>query len=372
LNIIWIIVISAAGLYSILILSYIAGWYRLPRFIRLKEHPPDPVTLIIPVRNEEQNIQSLLAGIESQDYPPDKTEVLFINDHSEDNTRQEILSGRGNRNITIIDLSDRENGKKNAVRRGLEECKTSIVLMLDADSEIYESWISEMTSCLVRTGSRLVFGPVRYRARNHWEKIQKLELFSLVGTGAAACGLKSPIMCNFTNMICYREDYLRFFNENDQKAASGDDIFFLLWMKKQFPGRISFLKSPGSVIETAPSRGFRSFIQQRLRWTSKSRFYRDPHILLSAITVFLVNFLLLLLLAGLMVDPRLWKPFMVLFIIKTVADFIFLLPVTKYYGSGEVLIYFLPVQLVYFIYVNFITFAGNLMPVFWKGRKVKI
>ena len=253
MNIIWIIVISIAGLYSILISTYLAGWFRLPVFKPAKDRAIPPVTLIIPVRDEEKNIRPLLDSIAGQDYPADKTTIIFVDDHSQDNTCREILSGKTGRHVRIIELPGPDHGKKSAIRIGLEQCKTDIVLMLDADSVLYERWITEMTDHLIQSSSRLVFGPVRYLARNPWEKIQQLEFFSLVGTGAAACGLNNPIMCNGTNMICYRNDYLEFFNEEKQKAVSGDDVFFLLWIKKHFPGRITFLKSPDSIIDTTPS-----------------------------------------------------------------------------------------------------------------------
>jgi len=372
LNSIWIIVISISGLYFFLILSYLAGWFRLPEFKRRKDGAIIRVTVIIPVRNEENHIGPLLAGIADQDFPSDQIAVLFVDDHSEDGTRQKILSVKSDLDVRIIDLHDADHGKKSAIRAGLQECDTEIVLLLDADSVLYNEWITDMTGQLIHSSSRLVFGPVRYLARNTWERIQQLELFSLVGTGAGACGLKNPILCNGTNMICYRKDYLDFFSAEKQKAVSGDDIFFLLWIKKQFPGQISYIKSPDSIIDTAPSPGPGSFIRQRLRWTSKSRFYKDPHIIFSAVTVFLVNFLLLLLLFGTIFMVQLWKPFIIMYSVKMVTDFIFLSFVTRYYRAGRILIYFIPLQMVYFIYVNFIAIAGNLLPVHWKGRIKKI
>ena len=372
MNSIWIIVISTAGLYSFLILSYLAGWFRLPEFKGRKDRAKIPVTLIIPIRNEEKNIGPLLDGIAGQDYPADMVTVVFVDDHSEDNSCQEILSGKSGQHIRIIELSGPEQGKKSAIRKGLEHSETDIVLMLDADSILYGWWISDMTDQLIHSSSRMVFGPVRYLALNPWDRIQQLELFSLVGTSAAACGLSNPIMCNGTNMICYRNDYLDFFNEEKQKAVSGDDVFFLLWIKKRFPGQITFLKSPDSIIDTTPSPGPGSFIRQRLRWTSKSRFYKDPHIIFSAITVFLVNFSLLFLLCGILFNGAFWKPFIILYSVKIVTDFIFLFFVTSYYRARRVLIYFIPIQMVYFIYVNFIAVAGNLLPVYWKGRIKKI
>ena len=81
---------------------------------------------------------------------------------------------------------------------------------------------------------------------------------------------------------------------------------------------------------------------------------------------------MLFLLGGTIFRTRLWKPFLFLFLVKMFTDFLFLFPVTKYYRSARILIYFLPLQMLHFIYVNFIGIAGNLLPVSWKRRKIKL
>jgi biofilm PGA synthesis N-glycosyltransferase PgaC len=48
--------------------------------------PYEFISIIIPFRNEEENIIANLKSIESQFYPPDKFEVIYVNDFSEDNS----------------------------------------------------------------------------------------------------------------------------------------------------------------------------------------------------------------------------------------------------------------------------------------------
>jgi glycosyltransferase involved in cell wall biosynthesis len=47
-------------------------------------------SVIIPARNEEENIQNCLRSILEQDYPAELFEVIVINDHSTDGTEDII------------------------------------------------------------------------------------------------------------------------------------------------------------------------------------------------------------------------------------------------------------------------------------------
>ena len=46
------------------------------------------VTLVIPARNEEGNIEECLRGISEQDYPKDLYEIIVADGHSIDRTRE--------------------------------------------------------------------------------------------------------------------------------------------------------------------------------------------------------------------------------------------------------------------------------------------
>ena len=78
--------ISLFALYSILILYYCTGWQELKPYSQPNQEAFTKISLIIPARNEEENIGKLLSSIERQTYPKHLYEVIIIDDHSTDNT----------------------------------------------------------------------------------------------------------------------------------------------------------------------------------------------------------------------------------------------------------------------------------------------
>ena len=55
--------------------------------IRLPAGTPT-VSIVIPVRNEEQFIEACLASVLAQDYPADRVEILLVDGMSTDRTRE--------------------------------------------------------------------------------------------------------------------------------------------------------------------------------------------------------------------------------------------------------------------------------------------
>ena len=69
--------------------------------------------------------------------------------------------------------------------------------------------------------------------------------------------------------------------------------------------------------------------------------------------------------------PVLWLMAAGMLAIKTVAEYLFLLPVAKFFDNRWVLKYFAvlqPVHILYIISAGFLGFFGNYT---WKGRSVK-
>lgn len=330
------------------------------------------LSVVIPVRNEALNIHSLLHDLVSQDYPKERFEVVFIDDHSEDATYQLINNFNSELNIRIFQLADEKSGKKAALIKGLTEAHSDLVLTTDGDCRLNKSWISGMAECYSSRPAKLVFGAVFYSvSKKIWEMMQNLEFLSLVASGAGLAGINRPVLCNAANMGFDRKLYLQFANHHQASQISGDDIFFLHWIKQQYPDEIHFLKSPSSFVETSPSKSPGDFVNQRMRWTSKSRYYHDPHLIFTAVVVFIVSFsLLVLLVCSIFSKLFLWG-FIVLFFVKCQADFVFLYRITTYYKTRYLLKFFLPLEVIYFFYISIIGIAGNLLSFRWKGRKRK-
>jgi len=84
--------------FALLLLNYI---YFLADIIRglnkfSKNDPtiiPDEfITIIIPFRNESDNILLSLSSLASQNYPQEKFEVIYVNDSSTDDSYEKILT----------------------------------------------------------------------------------------------------------------------------------------------------------------------------------------------------------------------------------------------------------------------------------------
>jgi biofilm PGA synthesis N-glycosyltransferase PgaC len=367
----WTFIIILCTLYLLLIGSFLFGWNRIKEFNKTGVRNQPFLSVVIPIRNESSSIENLLTDLSLQDYPEEKFEVILVDDHSNDFTLQLINQFNTNIKCRIIQLGDHEYGKKAALIKGLKASNSDLVLTTDGDCRLKKYWISEMAEFYSSRPAKLIFGPVLFsNKKTFWNKMQSLEFLSLVTGAAGLAGIHRPILCNAANMGFDRKSYLRFANHHPSEIVSGDDIFYLHWLKKKYPDEIHFLKSHSSFVVTTPPENPRDFIGQRIRWTSKSRYYRDCHLILTALIIFIVSFSLLCLLAGSIFCKLSLQGFLLLFIIKGIADFIFLHRITSFFHIRHLLRVFIPLEFVYFFYVSIIGIAGNLFSFSWKGRKI--
>lgn len=370
---IWLIIGIIGWLYIIMVCFIIFGWIRTKTFICKDIQEPPSLSVIIPVRNESAQLSDLLTDLNNQDYPHEKFEVIIVNDHSDhfsENIRNDF---RDNTKIRILHLDKNESGKKSAIKKGLLASNSDLILTTDADCRIRKEWISEMVNFLVSKQVKLVFGSVQLtKSRKLFDWFQSLEFLSLVASGAGFAGNGHPIFCNAANMGYERKTYIQYLEEKGSDfSVSGDDVLFLLWLKKKYPGKIGFIKSLTAQVESKPAASLNEFINQRLRWTSKSRYYRDFMIIITSLIVYITSLSLFLLMAGSFFSRLLMTGFICLLLLKCFVDFIFLFVITGYYRNRYLLSVFFPLEIIHFIYISIIGFAGNLFAFDWKGRKNK-
>ncbi|HOZ21248.1 MAG TPA: glycosyltransferase [bacterium] len=102
-----------------------------------KNHDPAPISIMIPARNEEVVIGKTIRTILALDYPPDRLELVIINDGSSDRTA-EIISAhaRSDPRIRLVNLPAGESGhgKAFALNEGLKHCTHELIAIYDADN----------------------------------------------------------------------------------------------------------------------------------------------------------------------------------------------------------------------------------------------
>jgi dolichol-phosphate mannosyltransferase len=89
------------------------------------------VSIIVPTLNEEQNIVPLVSEITACAVP--FREILFVDDHSTDATRDKIRTLAGNYPIRLIEQDGAGRGLAGAIMSGARAAHGEILLVMDAD-----------------------------------------------------------------------------------------------------------------------------------------------------------------------------------------------------------------------------------------------
>jgi cellulose synthase/poly-beta-1,6-N-acetylglucosamine synthase-like glycosyltransferase len=207
-----------------------------------------------------------------------------------------------------------------------------------------------------------------YKQSRAFELFQALEFISLLATSAGAAALNRPLFCNAANMAFTRKTFKKLNDPFSSDTPSGDDTLLLLSIKKKYPGNIQFNDDLRAMVETAPEKTLKNFWNQRKRWVSKSRYYRDFDILATAFIVFGANLLLIVFLILMIFNPMFINYFITFFLFKLIVDGIFLFPVIFHYKRYQLLKAYLPSQLLYPFYVAASALGGKLSGFKWKSR----
>src|SRR5690606_2314114 len=187
------------GLYYLFLLFLIAGWQRAVG----KDEPPsgaapDLISVIVPFRNEEQNLPQLIDALSRQS--DSNFEVILVDDHSEDQSLTcagALLKGKSD--FRLIKSSG--EGKKRALTTGVDVARGSLIAVTDADSVPPPGWLATFRRHFADSGVKMVFGSVRIMPGNEtWHALQEMELCSVLGTGVAMHAWNMPIFCNGANM----------------------------------------------------------------------------------------------------------------------------------------------------------------------------
>ncbi|MCL6495846.1 MAG: glycosyltransferase, partial [Ignavibacterium sp.] len=275
--------------------------------IKTSKIPDEFVSVLIPFRNEEKNILRVLKSLESQDYPEQKFEVIFIDDNSIDNSKNILETHIRKNNFKVVSVPEaysKKAHKKRAIRYGIENAKGEIIVTTDADCVHSSQWLRTLLS-FMKDDVGFISGPVEFiTEKNLFEKFQKLEFAGLVITGAGLIGNNTPIICNAAN-IAYRK---KVFDEVGGFAfqmdlSSGDDELLMQKIFRDTDYKIVFALDKNAIVKTEANSSIKQFYNQRKRWASKGLFYKNKLLVLKLILIFLFYFSLIVLpFLGLLVD----------------------------------------------------------------------
>lgn len=355
------------GFYFLAMLTLLYGWEKaLARPARTSTGIKS-ITVIVPMRNEERNVNQIVQSIVNQNYPAEKLQVIFVNDHSSDGTRT-AFSEYAPENFQLINLAESHIGKKAAITRGIESATGEIIVITDADCRHDLQWLQSINSQFTESEVQMVVGPVAIQSNSFFSTLQAIEFASLIGSGAALLQWGVPAMANGANLAFKREAFQKVNGyQGNEHIASGDDEFLLRKVYHVFPNGIKFNNASTSVVRTEAQQSLNAFFQQRLRWASKWKHNTSWLSNVVAVMVFLFQVAFVGLLIAMMTSTD--KRLQLILFAKIAIDGIFLWRVSSFLQSKFSFLPFLLLDFVYPCYVIAIALLSQFFSYQWKGRK---
>ena len=360
--------------YALLINYYYRWWQRLKEFEKSFNEGLTFISVIIPARNEEANIASLLQTIKDQSYPLSAYEIIVVDDYSTDQTANVALNfGLPNLKLIQPAVDANSSSKKKAIEAGVGQASGELIVTTDADCIVNPNWLHNINSFYQQTNACFIAAPVKFIHNNSFLHIfQSLDFITLQGITAASVAANFHTMCNGAN-LAYTKNAFESVNGFDgiDKVATGDDMLLMHKIWKQNPSKVFYLKSKKAIVNTKPMLSWKDFLNQRKRWASKTLVYDDYRIIAVLAFVYLFNLLfLVLVVAGFF--NAVYFIYALLFIAsKVLIETPFVYSVAKFFAEQRLMKYFFffqPLHIMYIISTGFISQLGKYE---WKGRKTR-
>jgi len=141
------------------------------------------VSVVLPILNEERDLDQSISAILKQDYPS-QFEVILALGPSKDRTN-EIASALAARDSRVI-LVDNPSGRTaNGLNSAIAKSRYPIISRIDGHSEISNSYLKDAVTILLQTKAVNVGGVMAAVGKNSFEKAVARAMRSPLGVGAS-------------------------------------------------------------------------------------------------------------------------------------------------------------------------------------------
>lgn len=231
------------------------------------------ISVVVVLKNGAKHLPALIENLLNQDYL--HYELVFVDDHSTDNSHEIISDYQSTDNrIKYYAVQIDKPGKKQALREIIPRIKSTLVLFTDVDClPVSNRWISSIVSGFVNEKSIVVGyspmipekGPVNLFSRFE-TFMTAVQYFSwtLWGLPYMAVGRNMAYRTSLFHRAIYKD-----------KLVSGDDDLFI--QAKGTKENVRIITAPESFVYTYSKPRFKSFLDQKRRHISSSKYYKTIH-----------------------------------------------------------------------------------------------
>ncbi|PTO69817.1 glycosyltransferase [Vibrio splendidus] len=198
------------------------------------------VSIIIPARNEEDNIETSLSSLMKQNYPKDRFEIIVVDDFSTDSTRAIVDTLIDASSVNVRCISGRKLppnwlGKSNACMVGSQQATGEYLYFIDADTKSEPLMLQSVIHFASRHKTDLLSFNPRQAFTSTVEKITLpgifLSIASYMNFKNANDKSKADAIANGQAMLFTRKSYDAVGGHTAVASEISEDIAFAKLMK---------------------------------------------------------------------------------------------------------------------------------------------
>ena len=166
--------------------GWVVGWvllWRVPRLLRASEDEGQPVTVVIPARNEARRIRPLLESLEAG--LPEGARAIVVDDHSEDETAKIASAFPFVEVVPSPPLPDGWLGKPWACHTGASRASPGVLVFVDADVRVAPDGLRHALATLRKQGGLVSVYPYSV-LRRPYEYLSAF--FQIISLMTVRCG----------------------------------------------------------------------------------------------------------------------------------------------------------------------------------------
>lgn len=271
-------------LYSIITAGFLLSRYFFAMFYKpvpVDIHYTPGVSVIIPCFNEETWIQRTILSCMNQDYPPDKLQVIVVDDRSTDHSVEKIEeiiqkldedNPEGHiRDRLSLFVQPKNGGKREALAQGMRLAKHELLVFVDSDSFLSPYAVRNVVQPFKDEEMGGVCGrtDVANTFTNSLTKMQAVRYYIAFRVMKAAEGFFDAATCLSGPLSCYRKDLVEKYCDawlNQQfmgrRATFGDDRSLTNFILRH--NRTTYQDT--AICETIVPKSYKVFLKQQMRW----------------------------------------------------------------------------------------------------------
>jgi hyaluronan synthase len=262
------------GIYSVCVASYILSRFVFSLFYRSSRDAgiEPPIAIVMPSFNEQEAIADSLQALLALEYPPEKLELIAVNDGSTDATLAEmqgVAAGSAGR-VRVIDFPE-NRGKRAAMAAGIRASAAEVIVFVDSDSIVEPGALRKLVQPLAdpRVGAVCGHADVLNLRETWLTRMQAVRYFVAFRVVKAAESVFNAVTCCSGCFSAYRREAILPRMEWWEKqrflgveSTFGDDRSLTNCVLRDW--RVVYEKR--AVSHTIVPTTFRAFVTQQTRW----------------------------------------------------------------------------------------------------------